>query len=217
VHPLLVWEHPYYPVYFVPRADVRARLLEAGPGSAHEGLGTSVVYDVWVGSSKADAAARTHPASPIPALRDAVRFQWDALDEWLEEDEPVYTHARDPYLRVDILASSRHVTVMLGSTLLADSRQPRLLFETGLPPRFYLPLPDVRLGLLRPSPTVTSCPYKGTATYWSAEIAGTVHEDLVWMYRTPLPESQKVAGLFCFYTERVQLEVDGVHQGVEPA
>lgn len=131
------------------------------------------------------------------------------MSEWLEEDEPVYVHPRDPYKRVDILASSRHVRVELDGVVLAESRAPRILFETGLPPRYYLPMPDVRMELLRPSGTQTGCPYKGTAAYWSVEVNGELHRDLVWSYRSPLPESQKIAGLLCFYSERVDLYVDG--------
>lgn len=95
---------------------------------------------------------------------------------------------------------------------LAESRQPRILFETGLPPRYYLPMTDVRVELLRPSRTRTHCPYKGTATYWSVMIGRTVHEDLAWIYRSPLPESQKIAGLVCCYDERVDVCLDGVLQ-----
>jgi uncharacterized protein (DUF427 family) len=215
VRPLLVWEHPYYPAYFIPWGDIRARLVESGPGPDHVALGPSMTYDVWVEGAKASAAARIHPGAAGP-VSDAVRFEWGAFDEWLEEDEPVYTHPRDPYTRVDILASSRHVRVSLGSTVLAESRQPHILFETGLVPRYYLPLPDVRTDLLRPSPTRTHCPYKGRASYWSLELDGVVHEDIVWIYRTPLPESQKVAGLACFYNERVDLDVDGERQGRAP-
>jgi uncharacterized protein (DUF427 family) len=157
----------------------------------------------------AAGAARRYPDSPIEELRGLVRFEWSAMDEWLEEDEPVYTHPRDPYSRVDILASSRHVRVVVDGVTLAESHQPRILFETGLPPRYYLPLTDVRLDLLRPSDRQTHCPYKGTADYWSVDVGGTVREDIVWIYRTPLPESQKVAGLACFYNEKVDLYIDG--------
>jgi len=134
------------------------------------------------------------------------------MSEWLEEDEPVYTHPRDPYTRVDILASSRHVRVELDGVTVADSHSPRILFETGLPPRYYLPLSDVRTELLRPSARQTSCPYKGTASYWSVETGKRVHTDVAWIYRTPLPESQKIAGLACFYDERVDVFVDGERQ-----
>ncbi|MFY9778845.1 MAG: DUF427 domain-containing protein, partial [Trebonia sp.] len=136
-------------------------------------------------------------------------FDWAAMDEWLEEDEPVYTHPRDPYKRVDILASSRQVRVEVDGVTVADSTRPHILFETGLPPRYYLPLPDVRTELLVPSATQSHCPYKGTAAYWSVDTGHGVHPDLVWIYRTPLPESQKVAGLACFYNEKVDLYIDG--------
>jgi uncharacterized protein (DUF427 family) len=110
---------------------------------------------------------------------------------------------------VDILASSRHVRVELDGVTVADSRQPRILFETGLPPRYYLPLTDVRMDLLRRSGTQTHCPYKGTAGYWSVDTGQAVHADIVWIYRAPLPESQKVAGLACFYNEKADIYLDG--------
>ena len=94
----------------------------------------------------------------------------------------------------------------------AESHQPRILFETGLPPRFYLPLSDVALDKLVPSTSETQCPYKGTATYWSLEVDGRRYDDIVWTYRSPLPESQKIAGLASFYNERVDLYVDGALQ-----
>ncbi|NJC69041.1 DUF427 domain-containing protein [Planosporangium thailandense] len=203
--PLLVWEKPFYPQYYIPAADVRASLVATGTGDGE-------VLDVVVERGKAAGAARRFPDAPDPLLRDAVRLDFAAMDEWLEEDEPIYVHPRDPYSRVDILASSRHVRVEIDGVTVADSRAPRILFETGLPPRFYLPLPDLRLDLLRSSDTQTHCPYKGTATYWSVEVNGRVHPDLVWTYRTPLPESQKIAGLACFYNEKVDLFVDGVRE-----
>ena len=143
-------------------------------------------------------------------LRGLVRFDWEAMDAWFEEDEEVYVHPRDPYSRVDILPSSRHVEVVVNDVKVADSHQPRLLFETGLPTRYYLPQVDVRLDLLRPSETTSRCPYKGTANYWSVEAGDQVVEDLAWVYRTPVQESVRIAGLACFYNEKVDLYVDGV-------
>jgi uncharacterized protein (DUF427 family) len=207
--PLLVWEKPSYPTYYFPARDVRADLAPAGERPGADPLGDAEVFDVVTRHGRAARAARRYSGSQIEELRSAVRLHWGAMDEWLEEDEPVYVHPRDPYKRIDILASSRHVRVELDSVTVAESRSPRILFETGLPPRFYLPLPDLRHDLLRPSATLTQCPYKGTAEYWSVEVDGTRHEDLVWIYRTPLPESQKIAGLACFYNERVDLFVDG--------
>ncbi len=210
--PWLVWEVPYYPAYYLPAADVRAELVATGRTERSPSRGTSEVCDVKLAGSTAAGAAQRFPDSPIEELRGLVRLAWDAMDEWLEEDEPVYTHPRDPYTRVDILASSRHVRVEVDGVTVAESSQPRILFETGLPPRYYLPLADVRMDLLRPSDTRSHCPYKGTAGYWSLEVNGTLHEDIVWIYRTPLPESQKVAGLVCLYNEKVDIFLDGEPQ-----
>jgi uncharacterized protein (DUF427 family) len=210
--PLLVWEVPYYPTYYIPAADVLAKLIPAGT-DAHTLLGEAEVLTVEVpGGITADRAARRYSASPARQLNDAVRFDWNAMSEWLEEDEPVYTHARDPHTRIDILASSRHVRVELDGVTVADSRSPRILFETSLPPRYYLPLTDIRTDLLRPSKSQTHCPYKGTASYWSVDTGSAIHEDIVWIYRTPLPESQKIAGLAAFYDEKADVFVDEVQQ-----
>ena len=207
--PVLVWEIPYYPTYYVRAGDMRAELIPAGQTEHSPSRGDAEVCHVKVATATADNAALRYPESPIEQLRDLVRLDWNSMSEWFEEDEPVYTHPRDPYSRVDILASSRRVRVELDGVTVADSGQPRILFETGLPPRYYLPLTDLRMDLLRPSDTQTHCPYKGTASYWSVDTGRRVHEDVVWIYRTPLPESQKVAGLACFYNEKVDLYLDG--------
>jgi uncharacterized protein (DUF427 family) len=212
ISPLLVWEHPHYPAYYIPAADVRAKLVAAGETEHSPSRGDAELLDVVTATGTAAKAARRYTGSPFEQLRDAVRLDWDAMSEWFEEDEPVYVHPRNPYARVDILASSRHIRVELDGVTLAESRSPRILYETYLPPRYYLPITDVRMDLLRPSGTETRCPYKGTANYWTVEVDGRRHEDLVWIYRTPLPESQKIAGLACFYNEKVDLYVDGVRQ-----
>jgi len=206
----LVWENPHYPAYYVPRADVTAGLEPADRTEHSPSRGEARYFDVRAGGRLAAGAAWAYPESPIEDLRDLVRFEWDAMDEWLEEDEPVYVHPRSPYTRVEILGSSRHIRVEIDGVEVADSDQPRILFETGLPPRYYLPPAHLRTELLRPSPKVTHCPYKGTAGYWSLEVNGRLYEDYVWTYRTPLPESQKVAGLVSFYNEKVDLFVDGL-------
>ncbi len=211
-HPVLVWEHPSFPTYYFPAEDVRAELVPTGQVEHSPSRGDGHVFDVRIGESAAAAGARRFLDSPLEQLRDLVRIDWDAMTDWFEEDEPVYTHPRDPYTRVDILASSRHVRVEVDGVTVADSRSPRILFETGLPPRYYLPITDTRMDLLRPSSTETHCPYKGMATYWSIETKNGVHQDLVWTYRSPLPESQKIAGLACFYNEKVDIYLDDVLQ-----
>ena len=210
--PFLVWEIPYYPTYYLPLEDVRAELAPTGDTEHSPSRGEAEILDVRVKGATAEAAARRYPDSPLESLRDLVRFTWAEMGEWLEEDEPVYTHPRDPYTRVDILASSQHVRVEIDGVTVADSVRPHILFETHLPPRYYLPLSDVRTELLIPSDTTSHCPYKGTAGYWSVDAGQGVHPDLVWIYRSPLPESQKVAGLACFYNEKVDIYLDGERQ-----
>jgi uncharacterized protein (DUF427 family) len=208
----LVWEKPYYPTYYLPAADIRAELVPSGDLTRSPSRGDGVVYDVRVAGAAAARAATRYPESPLVELRDLVRLDWDAMSEWFEEDEIVYTHPRDPYTRVDILASSRHVQVEVDGVRVADSHQPRLLFETGLPTRYYLPLTDIRMDVLRASSSESYCPYKGTAGYFSVETGEAVRPNVAWIYRAPLPESQKIAGLVSFYNEQVDLYVDGVLQ-----
>jgi uncharacterized protein (DUF427 family) len=213
IRPTLVWEVPYYPAYYFPLADVRTDLLEADGGSAHSpSRGAGRTFTVRAGGKEAVGAAVRYEDSPIAELRGLIRFEWDAMDAWFEEDEEVFTHPRDPYTRVDILPSSRHVRVEVDGVTIAESTSPRLLFETGLPVRYYLPKTHVRMDLLVASDTVTHCPYKGQAETWSVRAGESVHEDLAWSYRTPLPESQKIAGLVAFYNEKVDIYVDGVLQ-----
>ena len=95
---------------------------------------------------------------------------------------------------------------------IAETAKPTLLFETGLPTRYYLPRTHVRMDLLTPTHTASHCPYKGRAEYWSLVLGGVVHDDLAWSYPTTLPESQRIAGLVAFYPEKVDLYVDGVKQ-----
>jgi len=210
--PVLVWEIPYYPMYYIPAEDVRAELIDTGATRDSPSRGEGRLHDLRIGDFDLVGAALTYPDSPLPELRGLVRLDWKAMGEWLEEDEPIYTHPRDPHTRVDILSSSRHVEISVDGVVVAESQQPRILFETGLPPRYYVPMSDVRLELLRPSLQESHCPYKGTASYWDVVVGDTVHKALAWGYRAPVPESQKIAGLIAFYDERVDVTVDGVPQ-----
>jgi uncharacterized protein (DUF427 family) len=168
---------------------------------------------VQSGSRRAPGAAWTYPdpAGPLAALAGHVTFSWQQLD-WYEEDERVHVHARDPHKRVDTLRSSRRVQVFAGGQQVADSVRPLLLFETGLPTRYYLPFEDVRTGLLVASDTVSACPYKGLARYWSLQAGDVFVRDAAWSYPDPVPENPKIRDLLCFFNERVDLVVDGVRQ-----
>jgi uncharacterized protein (DUF427 family) len=211
--PTLVWEGPHYPVYYFPLEDVRSELLSEDGGAAHSpSRGDGRTFTVRAGGKEAPGAALRYDDSPIPELRGAIRLDWDAMDAWFEEDEEVFTHVRDPYTRLDILPSSRHVRIEVDGVTIAESTSPRLLFETGLRTRYYLPKTHVRMDLLVPSETTSHCPYKGEAEWWSVRVGDELHPDLAWSYPTPLPESQKVAGLVGFYDEKVDVYVDGVLQ-----
>jgi uncharacterized protein (DUF427 family) len=174
--------------------------------------GDGGTFTVRAGGREAPRAALRYEDSPIEELREAIRLDWNSMDAWFEEDEELFTHPRDPYTRVDILPSSRHVRVEVDGVTLAESTSPRLLFETGLPVRYYLPKTHVRMDLLTATDSVSHCPYKGQAEWWAVRAGNRVHDDLAWSYRTPLPESQNVTGLIAFYDEKVDVYVDGVQQ-----
>ncbi len=212
-HPLLVWEVPYFPVYHFPgEAFEPGVLTETGATRRSPSRGEALVFDVAAGGKLAPAAAYGYVDSPIPELRGTVALKWKAMDHWFEEDEEVYVHARDPYTRIDILPSSRPVRVVIGGETVAESNNPRILHESGLPPRYYLPKSDVRFDLLTPTSTSTACPYKGVARYWTVSVNGDAHDDVVWGYDEPLPESAGIAGYVAFYNEKVDIYVDGVLQ-----
>src|SRR3954447_17344954 len=210
--PVLVWEVPYYPTYYFPAGDVRAELVADG-GVAHSpSRGDARTFTVRAGAKEAPGAALLYEDSPIEELRALVRLDWEAMDAWFEEDEEVFTHPRDPYTRVDILPSSRHVRVEVDGVTIAESPSPRLLFETGLPVRYYLPKTHVRMDLLIGTDSESHCPYKGQAEWWSVRAGDATHEDFAWSYPTPLPESERIAGLVAFYNEKTDIYVDGVLQ-----
>lgn len=204
-----VWEVPYYPAWYVPIDDVAGELVANGGTVRSPSRGEGSRFDVAVGDRTLADAAWRHIDSPVEELRDLVRFEWDAMDAWFEENTEVFVHPRSPEVRVDALPSTRHVRVLIDGVVVADSVRPTILYETGLPPRYYLPKTDVRMDLLTPSESTTACPYKGWANYWSASVGETTYDDVVWGYRTPLPESEGIAGLVCFYNEQVDLEIDG--------
>lgn len=138
-------------------------------------------------------------------LAGHVLVDWAAADRWFEEDEEVVGHPRDPFHRVDVRQSSRHVVVALGDDVVADSDRPTLLFETHLPVRYYLPREDVRLDLLSESDKSTTCAYKGHASYFGTD----AHPDIAWTYLEPLRDAEQVRGLIAFFNERADITVDG--------
>jgi uncharacterized protein (DUF427 family) len=192
------------PTYFLPREDVVDGALVDEPRDGDR----RPTWTVRAGPDRAVGAAWT---DPHPALAGHVTFSWRQLD-WYEEDEPVVVHALDPYKRIDVRHSSRLVEIVVGGETVARSTRPVLLFETSLPTRYYLPFTDVRTECLDPTDTVSRCPYKGRARYWSVRAGGLLVPDAAWSYPDPIAEMPKVRELVCFFTERVGLVVDGVPQ-----
>lgn len=210
---MLLHEFGRLPVYYFPLDDVRMDVLEATDHHTSSPLkGEASYWTVRVGDRAATNAAWSYaePPSDGPRVKGYVAFYWNQMEAWYEEDERAVAHARDPYKLVDVRQSARHVRVVLGGQTVAETRRPKLLFETGLPVRYYIPEQDVRMDLLQPSDASSSCAYKGVASYWSAHIGGQVYKDVVWTYREPLALAAQVANLLCFFNERVDaIYVDG--------
>jgi len=207
---LYVWEVPYYPQYYIPASDVRRDLLVPEGHTQQTGRGAAELHGLRVGEVNRPRAARLIAESEIDGVTGTVRFEWGALDAWFEEDEQVFVHPRSPYTRVDALRSDRPVRIELDGVVLADSPSPVMVFETGLPTRYYISRIHVNFEHLIPTGTVTACPYKGvTSGYWSAQAGETVHEDLAWAYDFPTRQLLPIAGLIAFYNERVDTFVDG--------
>ncbi|MBL6952069.1 MAG: DUF427 domain-containing protein [Alphaproteobacteria bacterium] len=200
-------ESNHIPVYYVPFDDVRQDLLQATAHSTHCPFkGDAAYWTVKVGDRTAENAVWGYP-NPYPETAELlgyVAFYWDRMDHWYEEDEEVFVHVRDPRVRLDILESSRPVRVTVAGQTVAESSRARMLFETGLPTRYYLPKDDVRMDLLQPSARHTGCPYKGTADYWHLNLGAECFEDLVWSYPTPVAEAARIQDYLCFFDERVE-------------
>jgi uncharacterized protein (DUF427 family) len=208
---VLVLEKRRLAVYYFPVSDVRLDLFAATDfKSRHDGKGEATFYSIKVGDRVAEKAAWRYLQPERSDLKDYVAFYWDKMDAWFEEDDEVFVHPRDPYHRVDVLNSSRHVKVVVGGEVVAETTRPRLLFETGLPTRYYIPKLDVRQDLLTATNTSTRCPYKGKASYWTVNVGGKEFTDIVWGYPAPIPECPKIENLLCFYDEKVDaVYVDG--------
>lgn len=205
-----VWEWPNYPQYYIPLADVAAGVLVDEDRVQKLSRGTARRHAVRVGDQTRPASARVYTENAMEGLAGMVRFEWEALDAWFEEDEQVFVHPRNPYTRVDAVRSTRSVRVELDGVVLAESSSPVMLFETGLPTRYYVNPTEVNLEHLVSADTETSCPYKGRTTrYWSARVAGTLHTDLAWTYDFPTVGLHAIAGLVAFYNERVDIVLDG--------
>ena len=207
---MLLHETGLSPVLYVPEGDLRADLLV--PTDHHTVCpfkGVASYRSISAGDRTLENAVWTYP-DPLPGcppISGHAAVYWDRLDHWYEEDEELIGHLRDPYHRVDIRPSSRRVRVRWDGRVLAESSRARLLFETGLPARVYIPREDVDGALLEPSDTVTVCAYKGTASHLSVRGAGDAGRDVAWVYAEPLVEAAQVGGYIAFYPEKADVEM----------
>jgi uncharacterized protein (DUF427 family) len=218
---LLVWEPKrVVPAYAVAIEDVRGKLVPA-PASGTPGTWQPPILHPGIPFAEHSTEGQAFDLRTVKARREGVAFapadpdlaghvilDHDGFDAWYEEDEPVVGHPRDPFHRVDMRRSSRHVRVELDGELVAESSRATLLFETSLPTRFYLPREDVLVDL-HPSGKRTYCPYKGQASYWSLEVPGRAYQDVAWSYEDPLQDAGPVTGLVAFFDERVDVVLDG--------
>lgn len=212
---MLLRDSAYDIHYAFPEADVDSSALSnEGNAKPSKYKGTQYLFDVHVGDRRAENAAwayREEPATDArPDLRGYLFFKWDAMDAWFEEDEQVIGHARDPYHRVDAIRSQRHIRVEVDGVTVAESRRPYLVFETGLPTRYYLPRADVHWQYLTPTDTHTLCPYKGIASYWTITVNGNSYPDHAWAYPEPRTDVGPIGDTVAFYNEKLDIYVDGV-------
>lgn len=209
-----VWEWANYPQYYIPVEDIDLSLLVDEHHEQRLRFGVAHRHGLRTTGQERPGTVRVYGPDAQPAVAGTARFDWAALDAWFEEDQEIFVHPRNPYVRVDAVRSHRRVRVELDGLVLAESATPVLLFETGLPTRYYFDRTDVNFEHLRASDTETACPYKGVTTdYWSVQVNGAVEDarrDVAWSYQFPTVALSPIAGLVSFYNEKVDLFVDGV-------
>lgn len=208
----LLHETGMLPQLYVPREDVRSELLEPTDRHTHCPFkGDASYWSVRIGDQVRENAAWAYPEpfEPSTWLRRLIAFEWGAMDGWIDEDEPVEGHLRDPYHRVDVRPSSRHVRILAAGEVLADGTGAKVLSETGLANRYYIPPEDVHTEVLSRTDTRTVCPYKGVASYWSARVGGRTLEDVAWSYPEPFEDATRVRDHLSFSGPDVVVEVDG--------
>ena len=213
---VLLFEPGRYPVAYFPERDVYPGALEPTEHSTqHPELGRTSWYSVWAqGQHSASRAAWQHTALPAYAgeLQARVAFAWRAMDAFYEEDERILGHAADPYHRIDIRETSRHLVVRDGERIVADSKHPLALYESGFAPRWYVPREDIDQSALAAAKLRTFCPYKGLCSYYSI---GEAHQ-AAWSYPDAYPEVRRISNLVSFEPDLVTVHLDGVQLRLEP-
>jgi uncharacterized protein (DUF427 family) len=211
---LLLLETGHRPVHYFPRDQVRMDLLAPTNHRTHcPYKGEASYWNLKADGRMVENAVWSYeqPIEGMEPIAGRLAFYWGKVDRWLEEDEEIIGHPRDPFHRVDVVPSSREVRIAFAGETIAQTRRALFLFETGLPARYYIPQGDVRMDLLTPSATTSICPYKGRASYWSLRVGERAAADCAWAYLDPLPECPRIKGHLCFYPEKVDgLEVERI-------
>jgi uncharacterized protein (DUF427 family) len=206
---VIFFEPARYPVAYFPVGDIEQGVLQpADHETAHEDLGKTTWFDVVGGDgeiAKRGAWQHVDPPEQARALRDMVAFAWRAMDAFYEEDDRILGHAADPYHRIDIRRTSRHLVVRDGDQVVADTHAPLVLDESGFAPRWYIPRADIVADALEPVEGQTFCPYKGLASYYNIGDA----RNAGWSYRAPFEEVERIADLVSFYPEKLTITIDG--------
>jgi uncharacterized protein (DUF427 family) len=211
----LLHEPGRYPVAYFPAGDIADRVLEPGGHTTrHQDLGVTCWYTVRAGERSKPRAAWQHTELPGHAseLKGRVAFAWRAMDAFYEEDERIVGHAADSYHRIDIRQASRRLLVRHQDRVIADSTRPRVLYESGFAPRWYVPRADVDETALTPAAGQTFCPYKGLCSYYDVADAHRA----AWSYEDAWPEVRRISGLISFEPDQVAVHLDGTRLRLEP-
>jgi uncharacterized protein (DUF427 family) len=213
---LLLFEPARYPVAYFPEADIASGVLERTEQTTqHADLGPTSWYSVRAGAEHVAArGAWQHTALPAHAsdLQGRIAFAWRAMDAFYEEDERIVGHAADPYHRIDIRQASRNLVVRHGDRVIADTKRPLVLYESGFAPRWYVPSEDIDRSALTVVKLQTFCPYKGLCSYYSVGDA----RQAAWSYLDPYPEVRRISNLISFEPEIMRVHLDGPQLGLEP-
>ena len=212
---LLLFEPGRYPVAYFPESDISPGTLEHTEHTTrHQDLGPTSWYTVRAGEKSAPRGAWQHIDLPAYAteLQGRVAFAWRAMDAFFEEDERILGHAADSYHRIDIRQTSRHLVVRHGDRIVADTKRPLALYESGFAPRWYVPRADIDESGLTAVEHQTFCPYKGLCSYYNIGDA----REAAWSYRQAYTEVGRISDFVSFEPDVVCVQIDGIRIHLEP-
>lgn len=210
---LILRETQHAPVYYFPQSDVRMDLLEKTDHATVCSIkGDASYWDISADGKTVKNAVWSYEA-PIPSaekIAGYVAVYFKMMDHWYEDDDEIFVHPKDPFVRIDVRKSSQPVRVVIDGETVAETTRAQFLHETGSITRYYIPREDIRMDLLQPTKLHTSCPYKGTCDYWTVQVNDEEFENVVWSYPSPHPEVADIRDLLCFYNQKVdEITIDG--------